>query len=176
MVPFFVYLAAAVAVGAQTFRAMTWAVWGAPTSPLQFIALVGSALLFVAANVALFRVRAGATLALIGALGCWTMYVFVIGHLVIDLPRSALQAIPSALLVLATVHAVGASALTWFGAGPAWAFTPATPMQRRLTVICFAILATATAGVCYFRFAGQVSCPELPQCTGRKLGRYDMFL
>ena len=42
MLSFVIYLVAGLTAGWQVFQLIMWAIWGAPTSPIQFIGLIGS--------------------------------------------------------------------------------------------------------------------------------------
>jgi hypothetical protein len=70
-VSFIVYLIAALVLGFTIFRSMMWGVWGAPVSPLHYLALLGSVVLFFGAFICLVnhfsgRIVCGIALCLLG--------------------------------------------------------------------------------------------------------------
>ncbi|MGC0777808.1 MAG: hypothetical protein WCD68_11420, partial [Candidatus Acidiferrum sp.] len=69
-----IYGATAIATGVQLWWLMSWAIWGAPLSPLEYIGLLGSAVLLVAAVVGLRKRRIVHFLALGGLLLLWPFY------------------------------------------------------------------------------------------------------
>lgn len=75
MLPFFLYLLTGIATGLHVLYLLSWAVWGAPTHPLQYISVVGSLVVIVAAYVSLFKPRIAARFALLGLAAVWPFYV-----------------------------------------------------------------------------------------------------
>ena len=74
MLPFLLYLIAGLLTGLQVYSLVALGAYGAPVSPLEFLSLLGSLTLLVAAYVSLWRPRAGARVALIAALLIWCFY------------------------------------------------------------------------------------------------------
>lgn len=80
MLPFILYFAAAVATAYHVLTLLTLALYGAPSDPLEMLALVGSLGLLIAAYVSLFRPPAAAKIALLAALLLWSFYGPAIAH------------------------------------------------------------------------------------------------
>ena len=78
MVSFVIYLIAGLTTGWQVFQLIMWAIWGAPTSPIQFVVLVGSWGLNLPGILAFKRKKASLIMAVFGLLGLWSFYVPVI--------------------------------------------------------------------------------------------------
>lgn len=74
-VSFVVYLLAALVLGFTAFRSMMWGVWGAPVSPLHYLALLGSGALFFGAFVCLFNLLSGRIICGIALCVLGTFYV-----------------------------------------------------------------------------------------------------
>jgi len=68
------YALTGLATGVQLGYLLSWAIWGAPTSPLQYVALLGSVALLVAAVLSMWKPRAATTVALGGSLLLWCFY------------------------------------------------------------------------------------------------------
>jgi hypothetical protein len=67
------YMATALATGAQVYWLMMSSIWGAPTSRTQYVALCGSLALILAALLAICKARAAIT-ALCASVAIWSFY------------------------------------------------------------------------------------------------------
>jgi hypothetical protein len=85
------YFMTGVATGWQVFCFLMWAIWGAPTSPLQYVSLLGSLVLCAGAIVALRKPRFGAGIAISGCLAAWCFYLPAF----IRTPHQLLTALPA---------------------------------------------------------------------------------
>ncbi len=74
MLPFLIYLLAGTLTGIQVYALLTLGVHGAPVSPLEFLSLLGSLVLIVAAYLGLWKPRLAARVALLAALVVWSFY------------------------------------------------------------------------------------------------------
>ncbi len=74
MLPFVLYLIAGALTGVQVYALVALAAYGAPVSPLEFLSLLGSLALIVAAYLSLWRPRLAARVALLAALIIWSFY------------------------------------------------------------------------------------------------------
>ncbi len=74
MLPFLLYLLAGALTAIQVYALLTLGVYGAPVSPLEFLSLLGSLVLIVAAYLALWKPRLAARVALLAALVIWCFY------------------------------------------------------------------------------------------------------
>jgi len=74
MLPFFLYLIAGAVTGFHVYSLLTLTVLGAPSHPLEFVSLVGSLGLVVAAYLSLSKPYAAARLALLASLAIWLFY------------------------------------------------------------------------------------------------------
>jgi hypothetical protein len=74
MFPFFLYLVAGAVTGFHVYTLLTLTRLGAPSHPLEFVSLLGSLGLVVAAYVSLFRPHVAAKLALLASLAVWCFY------------------------------------------------------------------------------------------------------
>jgi hypothetical protein len=74
MIPFFLYFVAGLVTGFHVYTLLALAVLGVPINPLEFVSLLGSLCLLIAAYVSLFKPDAAAKLALIAALAMWSFY------------------------------------------------------------------------------------------------------
>jgi hypothetical protein len=74
MLPFFLFFAAGLITGFHVYTLLALAVFGVPINPLEFVSLLGSLCLLIAACVSLFNPRAAAQIALIAALAMWSFY------------------------------------------------------------------------------------------------------
>lgn len=74
MLPFFLYLLTGLLTGFHLYTLLALTVYGAPLSPLELVAFLGSAGLLVAAYTSLFRSQMAARVALIAALAIWSFY------------------------------------------------------------------------------------------------------
>jgi hypothetical protein len=105
---FVVFLLGGLGLGFFTFQLLMWAVWGAPTHPVQYIALLSSILLIVSAFVCLFTSVAGRVLATCSLLGIGTLYIPASASLV---PAATIIVSPIAYLLLFGYFALLAFAL-----------------------------------------------------------------
>jgi hypothetical protein len=72
---FILYLITGIATAAPVVYALGWAVWGAPIVATEYISLLGSATLVVAAFVSLIKWRIAARIALAAVLAIWSLYL-----------------------------------------------------------------------------------------------------
>lgn len=82
MLPFILYFVTAVVTGFHLWTLLSFALYGAPFNLLEFVSLLGSFCLLIAAYVSLFRPYAGGRLALIACLVMWCFYAPAIAKLV----------------------------------------------------------------------------------------------
>jgi hypothetical protein len=75
MVPFLLYLSTGIITLIPVWYQLSWAVWGAPISPLEFVSLLGSILFVVAAFTSLSDRRSAARRASIAAVAVWSFYL-----------------------------------------------------------------------------------------------------
>ena|SRR5882672_877545 len=103
-----VFLLSSIATGWQQVYNLMWAIWGAPTSTLQYCGLIGSAALSVAALVLFVRVTAAYVIAVVGVAMIWAYYapaIWATGSLVFDVvTNSPWRLIPAMLLIVSTVR------------------------------------------------------------------------
>lgn len=88
MLPFLLYFVTGVTTGFHVYTLLSLAVYGAAFNPLEWVALLGSFCLLVAAYVSLIRPYAAARLALVAALAIWCFY----GPALANIVRSRLTA------------------------------------------------------------------------------------
>jgi hypothetical protein len=74
MLPFFMYFVAGAVTGFHVYSLLMLTVLGAPSHPLEFVSLLGSFGLVVAAYLSLFKPHAAARLALVASLAIWLFY------------------------------------------------------------------------------------------------------
>ena len=111
------YVVTALATGAQVYWLLAWAIWGAPTSPLQYVSICGSLVLLIAGILVKPRPRAAAFTALGASVAIWCFYAPALIHTLTSLPISmTVQALwaftPVVLLIVGTAHAIIAVART----------------------------------------------------------------
>jgi hypothetical protein len=82
MIPFFLYLIAGVVTGFHVYSLLALTALGAPSHPLEFVSLMGSFGLVVAAYLSLFKPHTAARLALLASLAIWCFYGPAIAHAV----------------------------------------------------------------------------------------------
>jgi hypothetical protein len=106
-----VYTATAIATGVQLWWFILWAMWGAPTSPLEYMGLFGSVVLLVAAVLGLRRRRNVHFLAVGGSLLLWPFYAVLMYETWLN-PSASFTfkaamagSVPAAMLLAATVYA-----------------------------------------------------------------------
>ena len=112
MVARLLYAVTAVATGAQVYWLMAWGIWGAPTSPLQYVSILGSLTLLVAGTRAKWRPRTRAFTAVCAIIAIWCFYGPAVIHTLRQLPsnmgvpEATFAFAPVALLVASTTYAV----------------------------------------------------------------------
>src|SRR2546423_5556288 len=74
-ISFPVFLLGGGAIGFFALRMLMWAVWGAPTYPMQYVGLVSSLLLLISAFVCLFKPVIARILATASIFGIGTLYI-----------------------------------------------------------------------------------------------------
>lgn len=74
MLPFFLYFVAGVVTGFHVYSLLALTVLGVPSHPLEFVSLLGSLCLIIAAYLSLFKPHAAARLALLASLAIWMFY------------------------------------------------------------------------------------------------------
>ena len=92
MVPFLLYFVTGVITGFHVYTLLALTVYGVPFNPLEFVALLGSLCLLIAAYVSVFKPYAAARLALLACLALWCFYGPAIAKSIRtkhDKPRSA---------------------------------------------------------------------------------------
>lgn len=73
VMPRLLYLLTGIATAIPVVWALGWAVWGAGTSPTEYLSLLGS--LVLAASAAIGARRVAARMALVGAMAVWSFYL-----------------------------------------------------------------------------------------------------
>ena len=107
-----IYLVTAIATGAQVYWLVAWRIWGAPTSPAQYVSLCGSLLLLTAAVPAARKPRTAAFMAVGACAAIWCFYAPALMHTFGSLPPAmpvylmAWAFVPVVMLVISTIHAV----------------------------------------------------------------------
>jgi hypothetical protein len=149
-ISFSVFGVGALATGFFTLGSLMLGVWGAPTSWIQYAALVASALLFFSAFVCLFRPVNGRGFAAFSILGIGVLYIPASASLV---PAAALLVSPIGYLVVAGYFALLAFALFF-------------PRRWRWSIpvfVCCLLAGAAFAATTYFhRLArGELHWPSL---------------
>jgi hypothetical protein len=81
MLPFILYFVAGLFTGYHVYTLML-AAYGAPSSPLELISLLGSFCLLIAAYLSLFKPYAASRVAFVAALAIWCFYGPAIASLV----------------------------------------------------------------------------------------------
>lgn len=92
-----VFLVRGLIYGFFTFKALMWAVWGAPTHPIQYIALFSALGLLLSAFVSLASAERGRGLAIASILGVGMYYIPATQSLV---PSATLRISPTAYLLI----------------------------------------------------------------------------
>jgi hypothetical protein len=69
------YFVTGVVTAIPVMWALGWAVWGAPISPLEYVALLGSLILVISALMPSAKRRLAARVAFVGALAVWSCYL-----------------------------------------------------------------------------------------------------
>ncbi len=110
------YLATALTTATQVYFLSAWSMWRAPITPSQYIALVGSFVLLVAALLVRWKPRLASILALCSCVLIWCFYAPAIVSTLIHLPlipelrtflwSLALSLTPVVLLALSSFRAV----------------------------------------------------------------------
>jgi hypothetical protein len=75
MVPFLLYLSTGIISAVPVLYALSWAVWGSPVSPAEFISLLGSLLFVIAAFTSRSNRRLAARRASVAAIAVWSFYL-----------------------------------------------------------------------------------------------------
>ena len=75
MVSLLLYLLTGIATAIPVVWALGWAVWGAGTSPTEYLSLFGSLILVLSALISLANRRSAARLALLGVFAIWSFYL-----------------------------------------------------------------------------------------------------
>ena len=119
------YVVTAFATAAQVYWLLAWAIWGAPTTPLQYVSLGGSLGLLVAGIVAMWKARFAGFTAAGASVAIWCFYAPAVIYTVRSLPTT-LRALPTGrvveqtlwvftpvvLLIVSSIYAVRAIART----------------------------------------------------------------
>jgi hypothetical protein len=105
---FIVLLVGGLIYGFFTFQALMWAVWGAPTHPVQYIALLSSLVLLLSAFVSLASPEVARKLAVACVLGVGVYYIPATQSLV---PSATLRISPMAYLLIGGYFALLSFAL-----------------------------------------------------------------
>jgi hypothetical protein len=87
MLPFVLYLVTAVVTGFHIYTLLLLAFYGGSINALEFLALLGSFALLIAAYVSLFRPFLAGRIALIAALLLWSFYAPAIATLIRNHPH-----------------------------------------------------------------------------------------
>ena len=151
---FVVFFAGSVTIGLFTYVQLMWAVWGAPTFAVQYMALFASFLLFVSAFVCLFAPIVGRILAASSILGVGVLYIPASISLV---PAANTIISWCAFLILAVYFGLLAFALFF----PArWRWSPAI-------FACCVLVSVAFAGTTYLHRwqQGTLRWPSVAQFT-----------
>ncbi len=110
------YALTAIATGVQIWYLLMSSIWGAPTSPLQYIALIGSIVLLIAAVMSHWKHRASAVASAGGLVLLWLFYgpaLYVLGYSLWHNPPLSFRfdnymvvaLAPIGLLIATTAHA-----------------------------------------------------------------------
>ena len=114
-----IYGATAIATGVQLWWLMPWAIWGARLTPLEYIGLLGSAVLLAAAVLALRKHRNVQFLALGGLLLLWPFYAVLMYATWLTPSASftfraaTIGSVPAAMLLGATAYAGMQVSASW---------------------------------------------------------------
>ena len=73
-----IYGATAIATGVQLWWLMSWAIWGAPITPLEYVGLLGSVVLLVATFPGCQKLRYGQFIVLCGLSLLWPFYALLV--------------------------------------------------------------------------------------------------
>ncbi len=74
MLPFCLYFVTGIITGFHVYTLMLLSLYGVPINPLEFVSLLGSLCLLIAAYLSLFNPRAAAKVALLASLLIWCFY------------------------------------------------------------------------------------------------------
>jgi len=77
----------AFATGAQVYWLLAWGIWGAPTSPLQYVSICGSVALLVAGSLAKWAPRSTAFTTMGASVAMWCFYAPALIHTIRALPH-----------------------------------------------------------------------------------------
>jgi hypothetical protein len=116
MIPFWLFLITGVSTGILTFQSIMMAIWGAPTHWIQYVSLLGSLLLVIAAYLCAFTLRVGRWFAAVALVAVATYYVPAVSSL-LPHPNIIIRwwvYLPLAFLLLSCAYAAGCF---WRGVG-----------------------------------------------------------
>jgi hypothetical protein len=74
VIDFWLYFLTGLATGGLVLYTLSWGIWGAPTSPLEFVSLLGSVFLIVAAVVSQTNRKRAGRIALCAMVMIWSFY------------------------------------------------------------------------------------------------------
>lgn len=97
------------ATGLQVYYSLSWAIWGAPVQPYQYMAFIGPAVLGVAAIFSPRRRRTAGLLGLVGSVRLWIWYKPALYAVWVNPPvpfRFRVAFVPILFLVFATVLSI----------------------------------------------------------------------
>ena len=168
-ISFIVFFLGGLVFGFFTFQLLMWAVWGAPTHPVQYVALISSLALFLSSFLCLAKPAEGRAIATFSLLGMGTLYIPAASSLV---PAATLLVSPVAYLIV----------LGYFGL---LAFALFFPTRSRGSIPILAMCLVTSAGFAattYFRRVhhGEMQWPSfvyfewIPSATGLKV-EYDTY-
>jgi hypothetical protein len=116
-----IYGVTAIVTGVQLWWLMSWAIWGAPTNPLEYIGLIGSVVLLVATFLGLRRHRTVQFIALCGLLLLWPVYALLMyatwlnpnPNVSFTFKAAIVGSVPAAMLLGASICAVMQLSKSW---------------------------------------------------------------
>lgn len=151
MLPFLLYLITALATANQVFTLLTWAFWGAPTSPLQCSSLIGSVLLLLSAFLVVFKYKVGIRISLVATVLIWGFYGPALALNQYHLARetipfqpiyTAIAFLPASFLLLTTVYAfMAVLLLPKLSSAPQWLFPTQAGYKTKTAVVVLSGLA-----------------------------------
>ena len=116
-----IYGATAIATGVQLWWLISWAIWGAPINPLEYVGLLGSIVLLVATVLGLRRYSNVQLIVLCGLIMLWPIYALLMYTTWLNPSPNAsftfkaaiVGSVPAAMLLVASVCAVMQLAKFW---------------------------------------------------------------
>ncbi len=114
-----IYGATGIATGVQLWWLMSWAIWGVPLNPLEYVGLLGSAVLLTAAVLGLRKRRNAKFLASGGLLLLWPFYAILIyatwltPSVSFTFRAATIGSVPAAMLLGSTVYAGMKVSASW---------------------------------------------------------------